>query len=116
MTNQNNGQKAIAASEIEQARTLFNSIADTLGQMLVQVQSNADDGPALKKLPGKSAELQEALTRLNKMKDKFDEQYATGPREGEFDLDAARFSIGCKLARIRTVCDDGQLSGCPHGE
>lgn len=116
MTNQNNGHKAIAASEIEQARTLFNSISQTLGQMLVQVQMDMGDGPDLKKLPGKSAELQEALTRLNKMKDKFDEQYATGPREGEFDLNAARLSIGCKLARIRTVCDDGRISGCPHGE
>lgn len=95
-------------AELEQARALFESIAETLAVMLGQIRSG--DLTDLKKLHQKQAELQTAAVRCHALKEQFRDKYDQSPREGEFDIEQARFDIGCRLARLRACGGAGALS------
>lgn len=94
------------ASELDQARALFHSIHDALHEMLFKIE--AGDPTRAKEAAMRLAQVQEAALRVAKLKEQFDDKH--GPREGEFDLAAARAAIGCKLDRLRACCDAGRLS------
>ncbi|PIE11478.1 MAG: hypothetical protein CSA72_05035 [Rhodobacterales bacterium] len=95
-------------TELEQARLLFTHISSTLHAVLQEVRSG--DLTHLDQLTKKQLQLEEVANRAAKLKEQFDAKHDTGLRDGEFDLDRARFEIGCKLARLRACCDAGRLS------
>lgn len=94
--------------ELNEARRMFDSISEVLGMMLEQIRDG--DLTDVKKLYQKQSELQTAALRCHTLKEQFRDKYDKGPREGEFDLEQARFDIGCKLARLRSCGGAGALS------
>ncbi len=102
------GQNDIAAGRsdaqrrVQQASALFASIVETLTQMLEEVR--AGNTAMAKRLPGKQAELETALTRCSNLERDFNEKHASGADAADIDFDAVRRDIGCRLDRIRECC------------
>jgi len=99
---------------------LLTSVRSTLADLLREVREG--DGNTLRQLVLTQAELEIALRRAIETEQKFnvwnEKNVATGQAAGksgagggagsgggEIDLDAVRYDIGCRLARLRACCD-----------
>lgn len=90
---------------------LLSSVRHTLSDLLREVRG--DNPEALRELAEKQSQLETALTRVFAAELKYNDwkakQDGTRP-DHEFDLAAARFDIGCRLARLRECCAEGLVS------
>lgn len=108
MTKSIESREAQEMSELEQTRALFHQISAAIHAALDDM--TAGDADAAKTLGAQSQLLHKTAVQIMTLKEQFNAKHGPDIREGEFDLEQARFDIGCKLARIATCCDAGRLS------
>lgn len=92
---------------------LLASVRSSLADLLREVQDG--NGEAVRQLVTTQSELEIALRRAIETEQKFnvwnEKQSAAAHdaggagRDGDIDLDAIRYDIGCRLARLRACCD-----------
>ena len=102
---------ASAAGLHTDSLVLLRSVRRSLAHLLEQVALG--EVGALKEMIGRTGELEKSLRLAIETEVKFTEwkaQYDRALSDNEIDFEAVRFEIGCRLARIRECCDEGQLS------
>lgn len=105
MTNLTESRKA---DELAQLRELFTEIQTAIHVALDDIRNG--DSSAARTLSANSQLLHKVAVQIQTQKEQFHDRHGPDIAEGEFDLEQARFDIGCKLARIATCCDAGRLS------
>ncbi len=84
----------------------------------LKARALADDDNVIKEAVQLTVELRKWLLRVKETEACFEERRKQ--KEGiaehySVDLDRARFTIGCRLARLRKCCGSERVSGCADG-
>ncbi len=87
--------------------TSLTSVRETLAEMVRDLSDGT--GGNIRDISAKHRELETALMRAIETEQKYHDWKAKrdgqkGHRPDDFDLDAARHQIGCRLARLRECC------------
>ena len=93
-------RKTAAARRVARISALFDSIADTLEEMIATLGTTG--GPAPRAIALKLQELQTAHLKVIAAEEAF---HAAAPDSTADDIEAIRGDIGCKIDRIRAALD-----------
>ncbi|GGL62354.1 hypothetical protein [Wenxinia marina] len=98
------------------AIALLESVRTSVRTLLDGVKDDAASHPDVRELTARTAEYEKAIRIYLEIQTRLDELFAKHARviaAYEIDFDAVRHDIGCRLARIRECCAEGDVPGDP---